>query len=262
MKCKVCDRNTDFFGNARILDKYSVSYYRCSQCGFIQTEDPFWLDEAYSKTITRSDIGLIGRNLQMARLAQNLILTCFNPSEKFIDYGGGYGIFVRIMRDNGFDFYRHDPLCENLFADGFDAQLGTPYGLLTAWEVFEHLIHPLEEIEKMLSFSRSLLFSTSLVSSPPPLLNDWWYYGLEHGQHVALYSAKTLQFIAERFNLKLVYSSSALHLLSDAQISPLLARLLFHSRLGWLSRLFAQPQPESLLAKDYQKITGQQLWRT
>ncbi len=50
-------------------------------------------------------------------------------------------MFVRLMRDNGFDFYRSDRQCENLFAKGFEASLDVSpsYELLTAFEVFEHL---------------------------------------------------------------------------------------------------------------------------
>jgi hypothetical protein len=258
MKCKVCGNDIDLFGSASVLGKYSVSYYLCHHCGFMQTEQPYWLDEAYSKTITRSDIGLVSRNMQMADITQKLILTCLEPNERFIDYGGGYGMFVRLMRDNGFQFDRYDPLCENLFSEGFDAQPGSKYSLLTSWEVFEHLTDPLAEIEKMLSFSRTLFFSTSLLSSPPQLLKSWWYYGLEHGQHVAFYSTKTLQMIAEKFNLRLSYSSGAIHLLSDNNVNPILLRLAF-GRFRLLRKLFSKPQPASLLEHDFQKITGQNL---
>src|SRR5689334_23291254 len=129
MKCKICQSLTNQFGQAEVLKKYNVSYYRCDKCGFIQTESPHWLDEAYSSSITKSDIGLLGRNLQTAGLTKLVILTCFNPGGRFLDYGGGYGIFVRLMRDSGFDYYRYDPLCLNLFADGFDAVPNSSYDL-------------------------------------------------------------------------------------------------------------------------------------
>lgn len=172
MKCKICQSSTCIFGETQILNKYPARYFRCQNCGFIQTEDSYWLEDAYSETITKSDIGLIGRNLQMAAHTKKLLLTCFEPKEKFIDYGGGYGMFVRMMRDQGFDFYRYDPLCKNMFAEGFDANPNANYTLLTAFEVFEHLSEPLAEIEKMLSFSRNLFFSTLLLPKPPKPINE------------------------------------------------------------------------------------------
>lgn len=259
MECKICAGPTDLFGKAQVLSKYQVSFYRCRQCGFMQTETPYWLDEAYSSTMTKSDIGLIGRNVEFSKIAKTLILTCFNPRERFLDYGGGYGMFVRLMRDNGFDFYRYDPFSANLFAEGFDAQFDLKYSLLTAWEVFEHLTDPLAEIEKMLAFSRTLFFSTLLLPSPPKPLNDWWYYGLEHGQHVAFYSDETLQVISRKFNLKLYYSNGMFHLLSDREIKPMFIRLAFDPRYRLLRKLLSQQQPASLLGQDYQRITGKKL---
>lgn len=259
MNCKICNNTTNWFGDARILGKYHASFYRCGQCGFMQTENPYWLDEAYSSTMTKSDIGLIGRNLDMANITKKLILTCFDPGERFIDYGGGYGMFVRLMRDSGFDFYRYDPLCVNLFSESFDAQFGMEYSLLTAWEVLEHLTDPLSEIERMLSFSQTLFFSTLLLPSAPKPLNDWWYYGLEHGQHVAFYSTESLQVISKKFNLKLYHSNGVFHLLSRTEINPLLVQLTFNPRYRVLRRLFAKRQPVSLLEQDYHKITGKKL---
>lgn len=259
MKCKICNNPTDYFGNAVILNKYDVCYYQCANCGFIQTEEPYWLNEAYSDAITKSDIGLIGRNISFAEATRNLILNCFDPNDNFLDYGGGYGIFVRLMRDKGFNFFRYDPHCKNLFAEGFDARPDDHYALVTAWEVFEHLQNPIDEIEKMLSFSHHVLFSTKTLPIQPQSLSDWWYYGLEHGQHIAFYSAKTLETIAQKFNLILLYSNGDIHLLGDRKIKPSLIQLSFNKRYRYIRRLLEKKEPPSLLASDYEKITGKKL---
>jgi hypothetical protein len=259
MKCKICNSTSALFGEAKILNKHLVCYFRCESCGFIQTETPYWLDEAYSEAITKSDIGLIGRNLQMAAPTRKLILTCFEPTGKFIDYGGGYGIFTRLMRDQGFEFFHHDPLCENLFAYGFDASPNINYTLLTAWEVWEHLENPLAEIEKMLSYSHNLFFSTLLLPAAPKPLGNWWYYGLEHGQHVSFYSIETLKVIARKFNLKLHSSNGSLHFIGYPSINSKLIGLSLHSRLRWLGKLIAKTQPASLLESDFRLITGMHL---
>lgn len=259
MKCKICQSSTRLFGEAKILNKYPARYFRCEDCGFIQTEGYRWLEEAYSETITKSDIGLIGRNIQMAAHTKKILLTCFEPKEKFIDYGGGYGMFVRMMRDQGFDFYRYDPLCKNLFAEGFDANLNTNYTLLTAFEVFEHIQEPLAEIEKMLSFSRNLFFSTVLLPKPPKPINEWWYYGLEHGQHISFYTLESLHFIAQKFNLKNHYSNGSLHFMGDPLINPLLIKITFGRRFRWLQKIIAKPAQPSLLASDYHIVTGKYL---
>ena len=38
----------NFFDTAMILKKYKVNYWRCQNCGFIETDTPYWLDESYS----------------------------------------------------------------------------------------------------------------------------------------------------------------------------------------------------------------------
>ncbi|CAG0956526.1 hypothetical protein ANAEL_00374 [Anaerolineales bacterium] len=259
MKCRICSLSTTLFDEAVVLKKYRVKYYWCENCGFMQTEKPYWLDEAYSRAITKSDIGLIGRNLQMVTPTRKLILTCLEPTDKFVDYGGGYGIFTRLMRDQGFDYYRHDPLCENLFAGGFEASSNIRYTLLTAWEVFEHLENPLDEIEEMLSYSHNLFFSTVLLSTSLEPLDQWWYYGLEHGQHIAFYSHKTLQIIAQKFRLKTHFSDGRLHFIGDPAVPPFLIKLAFSERLSWLQKRMQRTAPPSLLASDFQALTGKVL---
>lgn len=86
-------------------------------------------------------------------------------------------VFVRLMRDAGFDFLHYDPLCENIFAQGFEAELTgrSGYTLVTAFEVFEHLVSPLDDIANMLKFGRSIFFSTELHPVPPLSLEQWSY---------------------------------------------------------------------------------------
>src|SRR5690606_10191648 len=119
----------------------------------------------------------------------------------FLDYAGGYGIFTRIMRDIGFDFYWDDPYTENLLSKGFQKQEADKYEALTTFESFEHFEDPLAEIAKIADISENIIFSTALVPKPLPAPTDWWYYAFEHGQHIAFYSTKTFEVIAERFNL-------------------------------------------------------------
>jgi hypothetical protein len=103
--------------NTDVLNKYKVDYFQCLNCNFIQTEKPYWLDEAYSDAITKLDIGIIYRNINFSNtITQFFKNNLFSSDGIYLDYGGGYGIFVRMMRDKGFNFYRQDVFCNNLFA--------------------------------------------------------------------------------------------------------------------------------------------------
>lgn len=220
--CKVCGSTSQFFDRAQILNKYDVDYFQCINCGFVQTEDPDWLAEAYAEPIADSDVGLVARNLEFSQIAENLIVNLFDRRGKFLDYGCGYGLFVRLMRESGFDFYGCDRYCQNLFYQGFEVGENSDdnYDLVTAFEVLEHLVNPREEIEKILKFSRSLFFSTQLLPENNPKPKDWWYYALSEGQHISIYTKKALSIIAERFGLNLYTYGNSLHLLTEKVISP------------------------------------------
>ena len=235
-----------------ILGKYAVRYYQCSHCGFAQTEEPYWLDESYSDAINETDIGLISRNKLFCEIATTFFsLAGYNRDRKFLDYGGGYGMFVRMMRDNGFNYFNFDKFCQNLFASRFDEPDPTltseQYELISAFEVFEHLIDPISEIEKLLAHSDSILFSTELFKSGK--LEDWWYIMPEHGQHVAFYSRKTLEFIANKYQLHLYTNNRTLHLLTKKRINPFFYRISCSYPLARIyNSIFS---PKSLLESDY-----------
>ena len=121
------------------MGKYDIEYFRCRDCHFIQTEDPYWLQEAYGDAIISSDVGLISRNERFARIADRVLNFVYPKAFHCLDYGGGYGLFTRMMRDRGHHFLHRDPYCDNLFAAGLDAgPKATGFDFLTAFEVFEH----------------------------------------------------------------------------------------------------------------------------
>ena len=217
MNCRICSHQTAPAFETRVLGKHQVNYFQCPNCSFIQTEEPHWLPEAYSSAMTKLDIGLVGRNHFLAQQTERILLKFFNPRLKFLDYGGGYGLFVRMLRDRGFDFYRQDRYCQNIFAEYFDLEdlpAGASFELLTAFEVFEHLVDPAGEVERMLGLSESILFSTELQPEAHPTPASWWYFIPETGQHVSLYSRKSLEILAERFQCQFYTNGTNLHLLT------------------------------------------------
>jgi hypothetical protein len=122
MQCKICESATADFGALRILARHDARYRRCIACGFVFVEEVRWLEEAYSAAIAASDTGAAVRNLKLAAAANVLIELAFPRAQHFLDYGGGAGLFVRLMRDRGFDFYLLDKYCANVFAAGFEAK--------------------------------------------------------------------------------------------------------------------------------------------
>ncbi len=217
-KCKICGGDCQSIFTTKVLNKYDVQYFQCNTCRFIQTENPYWLQESYENAITSLDLGYVMRNLFFKDIVADIINKLFDKKQSFLDYGGGYGMLVRLMRDAGYDFIRQDSYCENIFAQHFDIECvkKNSFELITCFEVFEHLAEPLAEIEKMLQHSKSILFSTTLqpktdINSP----EDWGYMAPEVGQHIAFYSAKSLQSVTKKNGLNFYSDGKDLHLMTD-----------------------------------------------
>ena len=250
-QCPICRTSMNQVFSAVLLRKYDVSYFHCSHCGLLQTEEPYWLDEAYSDAIAVADTGLVQRNTSMAAKLAALIYFELDPKGSYLDVAGGYGMLVRWMRDFGIDFYWSDKYCTNLLARGFEASKATsPFQALTAFEVLEHVSDPLAFIsEAMSSFdSRTLIFSTELYIDTPPD-KDWWYYAFNTGQHISFYQSKTLRSIAERLGLNF-FSAHGIHMFTDRLIKNRSFDLLT-GRLAYPISLYVKSRMESRTLSDH-----------
>lgn len=220
MTCKICKSVVNPIHRGKILNKYYIQYFQCPSCKFIQTEEPYWLNEAYSEAISVSDTGIIARNTNLSETSSIILSMLCHKDDKFLDYGGGYGIFTRIMRDKGFDFYWYDKYATNLVARGFEQENNYErYGAVTSFENFEHFENPIENLETIFGLTDLVLFSTELTPNTPYPPEKWWYYCLEHGQHISLFSRQSLEFIGEKYGYFLTTNNTNLHIFSKIPIS-------------------------------------------
>jgi hypothetical protein len=257
--CNICGAQSNGFGSACLLGRLDVQYFQCSRCRFVQTEQPYWLADAYATPLIAADVGAVDRNLRLASVTQALIQQCFDADRAFLDYGGGYGLFVRLMRDRGFDFRWHDRYATNLLSMGFDASPSdNSFELVTAFEVLEHLVSPIHEIEAMFARgSGSLLCTTELLPAHNPRPGDWWYYVPSGGQHVSIYSPESLQHIAARLGCRVVSNGSSLHLFTRRRLSEVAFRLVTQPSVS--SALNRIRRRASLVPRDFERLTGERL---
>lgn len=93
-------------------------------------------------------------------------------------------------------------------------------------EVFAHLQQLAVELEQMLASSRNILFIALLLPAAQPVPANWWYYGVEHGQHVAINISRSLRVLAKKFHLNFSFDGVNLHLWTKRRCSQRAFRLL------------------------------------
>jgi hypothetical protein len=239
--CKVCGEQTAPFEQTLVLKKYMVQYFRCEHCGFMQTEEPYWLEEAYSTAIVGQDVGILERNLANREYVCAVLSLQFPDAARLVDFGAGHGILVRMMRDRGFSFSWLDRYATNDYARGFEHKEGNRADFLTAFEVLEHFQNPAEDLAQLMDLADNVLVSTELVPEPAPKLGDWWYYMPTSGQHISIYTRTALEVLAARFGRKLL-SHGTYHLFTREPQSRLRFTLATHPKSArWINRRYRRP---------------------
>lgn len=245
--CRLCASVCKKVFSGRVLDRHAVTYLLCPTCDLLQTEQPYWLDEAYARPITLQDTGLLSRNIMLSSRLSVFLNDAGLREGRFLDYAGGYGVMTRLMRDIGFDYYWNDLYTQNLFSVGFEGNLDSKYDAVSAFEVLEHLDDPASVVQQVLSSTDTFVFSTELRevgSVPPP---DWMYYGFAHGQHVSFFSRATLSYLAERTGTRLLTDGRFFHVLTRLT-SPRVLRV--NGRLARLRAALVRRRMSSLTVAD------------
>lgn len=256
--CPICASSREMAFREVILGRHEIAYLHCRHCGLLQTESPYWLDEAYADAIASADTGLLSRNFTASSKLAVLLYSCFDPRGKYVDVAGGYGVLTRLMRDYGFDYYWDDKYCQNLVARGFEAEKKAgPFAALSAFEVLEHTHDPLTFVYEQMDKYRcgTLIFTTELYEGKQPPQRDWWYYAFNTGQHISFYQKRTLEAMAKRASLNF-YSVNGLHILTDRVLNmPFLTRLCVSSLSSLAARLIKR-RLGSRTFTDHLELTG------
>lgn len=85
----------------------------------------------------------------------------------------------------------------------------------------------------MLQLSNTIIFSTEILPKPVPKPDDWWYYAFEHGQHISFYLLRTLNYLADKFDLNL-FITTDLFILTKRSLSATKLKLINKLCKYWL----------------------------
>jgi hypothetical protein len=227
-----------------VLHKYNAQYFECGACGSLQTEFPYWLDDAYSSHMSDCDTGAVQRNLQ--NLSAAYVISKLFGVRDALDFGGGDGLLCRLLRDYNVNCYAKDKYAIPTYGRGFSEPDFAAPNLVLAFEVMEHLAAPAKELQDLFqSRPKVLLASTGIYDRQPA---DWWYLACETGQHVFFYSRRAIQLIAERFGYSSLLSGGFVLFVRKTEHSAfklLLARILLSRAVCRLLRglILIMPAP-------------------
>ena len=237
--CRICNGEAKPHFETKVLNRYHAAYRYCGNCDYIFADSPYWLEEAYSDAIVKTDTDIATRNLLTSLRLAAILYFAFEDRGRgtYVDVAGGYGLLTRFMRDLGFDFYWSDPHATNLFARGFEySPSNGNCAAISAIEVLEHTVNPLEFLHSNLSThgADTILLTTQLFpAGRPPDAGEWSYFSLETGQHISFFSSEGLRKLGQRLGLT-YHPLGRLHLLTRKRLPKIRIRIAS-------DRLFALP---------------------
>ncbi len=196
-----------------------IYYRRCDACGFLFTEAfDDWSPEALLKYIYNDDYVLVDPDYVVVRPTNNagVVAKAFEGARaelSILDYGGGSGLFARLLVERGFRAATYDP---------FSAFSARPQAI-SSFEL-DYLFPRLSEqcrvphnkivadMNGMLAAEGVILFST--LTQPANFAElglRWWYVAPRNG-HVSLYSQRGLTILFEKHGMQIVSFSEVFHM--------------------------------------------------
>lgn len=209
--CRLCSGNLNFKFSNNILEKYKIKYFECNNCLSLQTEYPFWLEEAYENWLTSYDTGVYAR-IEKTSLV-SLFLCKFFKLKNVLDIGGGDGLFCRIMRDYYVNCFTSDKYSKNIYSINFTVPNFKNPDLITCFEAVEHFEKPKDEFGKIFELNpKMILLTTSLYKKQG---QNWDYFEFQSGQHIFFFSKEALEMIGKKYNYQVIFLESGFILMTS-----------------------------------------------
>jgi hypothetical protein len=194
--CRLCGSDSHKIFSAKVLEKYDVGYYKCIECNSIQTELPYWLDEAYFSNLSISDFGAIQRNIH--NFVTVYLISKIYKIKLVSDYGGGDGFLCRLLRDYRVNCYVTDKYASPTYAGKYFNPESVEPQMRVAFEVIEHFDKPVEQLREIFEGEPKIIILSTLLNDGED--KSWWYFSFVTGQHIFLYSRLSMEYIANSFS--------------------------------------------------------------
>jgi len=200
-RCKICNHQPKELTHSKI----SQIYYSCPNCKLITLKESM----IHSKEAEKADYQKHENNLNsqgyvtmFEDFIEKAIDPYIKPPAKVLEFGSGPGpVLVHLLKEKGFNVDQYDPYFapERVYEN-------KSYDLITSTEVIEHLKNPLKEFKlltKILKPRGYLALMTKFHLDKEDSFWQWQYR--REKNHIAFYKKETLHYLANLFDLKIVY---------------------------------------------------------
>lgn len=213
--CRLCQGTLNHQFTLTLLGRHEVAFFKCGECHSLQTETPYWLEEAYANNnLSYLDTGAAQRNI--TNLAACFFISKLLHGSNVLDIGGGDGLLCRMLRDYKINCFVKDKYAQPSYAQAFTEENFSKPDMVLGFEVIEHFANPQMDLNELFQFdARVLLLSTAVYDRQQ---KDWWYLVPNSGQHIFFYSKKALQWIAHHYHYEFLMSGGYILFVKD--ISP------------------------------------------
>ncbi|SDC83326.1 class I SAM-dependent methyltransferase [Geotoga petraea] len=206
MKCPLCDSKNDKF-----LNHKNRSFYHCDNCDgiYVDKEDYLDVEEEKQRYSTHNNtIENKGYVKMFQRFLDDTVRKFSDDINTVLDYGCGPGpVLAELLKKDGFEVDYYDPV----FYPEIDES--KKYDLVTCTEVFEHFHNPKENIKKILKKIKKggYLAVMTYFHDGKDVFKNWFYK--DDPTHVFFYNTNTFKYIADEFNLEILFNNSTKHVL-------------------------------------------------
>ncbi len=199
LQCKVCGSDTVTLDDSQ----HKITYSVCNHCEFIYKDIQYHISPEQEHTEYKKHNNSF-ESLGYVKMFERFIdehIKPLNINGVGLEYGSGPGpVLKELLSREGITMFDYDPF----FNPNTDYKT-RKYELITSTEVAEHFTNPIEEFEHIASLLKKdgyLAIMTSFHYNNPDTFLKWWYR--RDFTHIAFYTPKTFEIIAEKCNLKIV----------------------------------------------------------
>lgn len=201
--CRLCGGAPRPWGRKTVRGRHAVSYGLCTMCGSLQTEPPYWLDEAREHGTAGLNTAAAQRCFDLVQETATLLdLLGFPKTASCVDVAAGTGLYARMMRDRGFNFLAQDDRTTPYYMDGFAVPaIGAGhFRLITGFGILQRLANPAAEIAPLFGADADLVIVSATLYEGQD--QDWDALRPESGQEVFFYSPGAMASIASAYGYR------------------------------------------------------------